>query len=175
MLLLVRLHPDDLAIGLREAAEESRDRGLRPGEGIAGLLLDLIPGVEVQGRVRPEPPQDLAAVPRPEDPPPQVFQLSVDSRDLPHPGRMDLVGREVEGRVHMREPTVRGRAVGNVQDARLLVGPGARQDLPAQDLSQPEERGPDAVAHRGLDVGPEHLALFRRPTRVPLAGGFQQR
>src|SRR5206468_3175910 len=91
VLLLVRFDPDDLAFGLRQPAEIPRDRATRAGQGLPGFVLDLVARAEVEGRIRAELLPDLGAVARPKRLLPEGFELAVDSRHFPRPGRVHLV------------------------------------------------------------------------------------
>src|SRR5436309_1909518 len=112
VLLLVRLDADDLALGLRQPAEIPRDRATRAGEGLPGFVLDLVARTEVEGRVRAELLEDLGAVARPERLLPERFELAVDPRHFPRPGRVQLVRRKVERGVAVDQSPIGRRPPG---------------------------------------------------------------
>src|SRR5467141_3199059 len=105
--LLVRLNADDLALGFRQAPEEARNRAARAGQGLSGLLLDLVARAEVEVRIRAESLQDRDAISRAERLLPEVLEFAVDPPNLAHPGRVDIVRREVERGIRVDQSRIR--------------------------------------------------------------------
>ncbi len=163
MLLLVRAHPDDLARGLRQAAEPGGDRLGCAGEAGGGLLVDLVAGREVERRVVAQGGDGVREGPRAQCSSRQLAELRVDPGDLLEADPVELAGVEVERRVDADEPAVGVEPALDVAHPGPLRGARRREDLGHEGVVEAGEGGPDLVVDGGPQGGREPLALGGGP------------
>ena len=165
MHLLVGTHPDDLARGIRQPAEPVRDRLHRAGEAGRGLLVDLVAGREIEGRVAPQGRQRVREGRRAQRPCGQRAELRVDPRDLRESDAVELHGVEVERGVDADEAAVAVMPALHVAHAGPFRGPRGRQDLGHEGVVEAGEGRPDLVLDGATEGGGEPLALRGGPAR----------